>query len=810
MLDAFWLDLRHAWRALGRKPVFAVGAIATLTLGIGANVTIFSIVNAMVLRPLPFGETGDRLITLHATHRLVSEEPGWGDSEISYRDLLDFREARALDQVGAHLARNLVLSGDQASAERVLGGSVTPGLFPLLGIQPMLGRQFLDEEATAPGLEDAVILTHGLWQRRYGADPTLVGRTIVVNDRARTVVGVLPPGVKFPERDELYLPLRLDEAARSSRVVNAVARLAPGVAVLQAQAELSAIAARLAAEHADTNRDVGVRVVPIRATYVGAEERSGAALMMGAVGFVLLIVCANLANLMLVRGAERQRDVAVRAAMGAGRARLMWSTLAESVLLALPGATFGLLAAQWALDWIRAAIPEELPYWLVLEMDARVALFAASVSVFTAIAVGLIPALRAARPRLAVDLRDGGRSTSLGRGGQRLQSALAVAQVALCFALLVGANLMVRAFLEQRTADLGFDDGPLLTARSYLAGDAYDDPAARAAFFLRATATLAALPGATAAAATTSVPGDDGGSLAMAVVDGRMALEDEVAVQAIGITSAFFETLGLSPIEGRVFTDPETADPASDVVLVNQSLARRLWANEPAVNRRIALRVSRGDRWFRIVGVVPDVHYEEVGESTEASRLNIYRPYAADASRSMSLIVRTSVAPDTLAEAARSALVALNAGFPVYRVMPMRDLRRFTTWEQAFMGQLMTALAVAALLLACLGVSALMSYTVGRRSKEIGVRLALGATPLDVVRMLAKESGQVAIVGTGAGLVLSVVVARALSRSFYGVNESVMTYAGMAIPLAVAMVAATWWPARRASRIDPTMALREE
>ncbi|MEO8678053.1 MAG: ABC transporter permease [Vicinamibacterales bacterium] len=803
-------DLVHSWRGLRRSPGFLLAALATLTLGIGANVTIFSIVNGLLFRPMPFGDRTDRLVTLHPTHRLLTESPGWGDAEISYRDLLDFRTVPSVDGIGAYLFRTFVLSGDASTAERVTGGSVTPDLFRLLGVDPVLGRHFLPEEAAAPGLETSVMLTYRLWQRRYGADRSIIGKTIIVNDRARTVVGVLPEGFQFPVRDQLYMPLRWDESPRSARNVNAVAMLRKGATIDETRAQMGALAKRLEEAYPDTNRGYGVQVVPIRDSYIDAGASAMSMVLMAAVGFVLLIVCANLANLMLVRGAARHRELAVRAAMGASRGRLVWVSLSESLLLALPGGAFGLLASQWALDAMGNLFPEELPYWVRFDLDVRVALFTIGASFLTAIAVGLIPSIRAARIDLTQDFKEGGRGLSLGRGGQRLQATLAVAQVALCFGLLVGANLMVRSFLAMQTADLGFDHRPILSARGYLAGDAYDDVRARSAFYRQATSRLAALPGAVAAAATTSIPGDDGGAKQRLVTDGRTSDEDEIMIESVGITPGLFGVLGLPITDGRTFTDSEVDDPQAEVVLINQSLATRLWPGDRAVDRRIGIRSDRVVAWFRIVGVVPDVHYEEIGEDTGPSKLNVYVPYARDGSRSMALLVRTTGSPAALMAPARDALHQLGPAFPVYRMMPMSELRRFTTWEQEFFGNLVAAFAAMALALACLGIYGLISYSVGRRAREIGVRLALGARPGDVVSMLLRESARVGGAGLVIGLAFGLLIARVLTRTLYGVSTDAWLFASMGAPLTLALFLATWWPARRAARVEPTAALRDD
>ena len=810
-MSGLFRDLLHAWRGLRQKPGFLIAALLTLTIGIGANITIFSIVNGLSLRPMPFGERTERLITLHPTHPTQpQEEPGWGESEISLPDMIDFRGASSVEGIGAYLFRNFVLSGDATSAERVQGGSVTPDLFPILGVDPMMGRHFLPEEAAPPGLESVVMITHGLWQRRYGSDPAIVGKAIVVNDRARTVIGVLPPGFKFPLVDQLYLPLRWDESPRSNRNINAVALLKPGVTVTQAEDELRGIAQRLEQIYPLTNRGFGVQAVPIRRSYVDRDTDRVSVVLMTGVGFVLLIMCANLANLMLVRGASRQRELAVRAAMGAGRARLLWVSLAESVLLAVPGAALGLLASQWAVDLIIASFPEELPYWFKFGVDGSVVAFAIGTAVFTTLAVGLLPSLRTANPNLVNDLKEAGRGASLGRGGQRLQAALAISQVALCFGLLVGANLMVRSFMAMQRADLGFDHLPILSARGYLAGDAYDAVPARAAFYRQVVAALSALPGVTAAAVTTSIPGDDGGSEQRLVIDGRTREEDEINVQSIGISPALFETIGLPLVAGRTFTEQETGDPDAEVALINQRLARRLWPDSSPLDRRVGLRFGDDILWLRVVGVAPDVHYEEIGEDTEQSRLNVYVPYARNGSRSLAMLARAQGSPDALVGPARDALRRIGPTFPVYRLMPMRELRRHTTWEQEFFGNLMAGFAVFAMLLACLGIYALISYSVGRRSREIGVRLALGARPADVVKMLLREAVKVGGAGLIVGLTLAIMIARALVGALYGVAVDAWLFASMAAPLALAILAATWLPARRAARVEPTVALRDE
>ncbi|MFP5378952.1 MAG: ADOP family duplicated permease, partial [Vicinamibacteria bacterium] len=697
-MSALLQDLRHSARSLLARPGFAAAALLTVAMGIGANVTVFSIVHALVLRPLPFGERSERVVTLYSTHAQQPEDWGWNDSQISLVDLDDFREAGALEALGGYMGRSFTLTGDEA-AERVPGGSVTPDLFPLLGVEPVLGRHFHPDEAAQPGLERSVMLTHGLWQRRFGSRPEIVGQDVMINGLPRTVVGVLPPGFRFPERDQLYMPLRWDEAPRSARNVNGVGLLRPDVTLAEAQERLSATAARLEREYADSNRGFGVRVLAFRDSQIGAEERQLSAVLMAAVGFVLLIACANLANLLLVRGAGRQREMAVRAALGASRARLGRQLFLDAVVVSVPGAALGLLGAVWAIDAIRLSFPEELPYWLSFEIDATIAAFTVGAAIFTALAVGLAPAIRASRPDLLGDLKDGARATP-GRAQQRLQGGLVVTQMALCLALLVGARLMIGSFLALQTTDLGFDHRPLVTMRAYLAGDEYDPVEARARFFADAASTLATLPGVVAASATTSIPGDDGGGGVRLVVDGRTGPDEAIGAGAVGVTAGIFDTLDVRLVEGRALTAAEVLDPDAHVTVVNETLARTFWPGGGAVGSRVGVQSSTAITWYRVVGIAPDIHYEEVGEATAQSRLTMYVPYAAMGYRTMALIARAEGAPGPVALAARSLLEQRHPNVPLYEVMTMAERRRFVTWEQEFFGRLMGVFAAMAVALA--------------------------------------------------------------------------------------------------------------
>ena len=478
-------------------------------------------------------------------------------------------------------------------------------------------------------------------------------------------------------------------------------------------------------------------------------------------------------------------------------------------MLAITGSILGAFGAMWAVDYMRGLWPEEMPYWIQLGVDGRIVAFTVLITGITTIAIGLLPALRASRPNVVGDLKEGGRGASLSRSAQRLQGTLAVAQVALCLALLVGANLMIRSFLSLQRADLGFDESPMLTMRVYLAGDAFNDTRARAQFFGRAVDSLTTLPGVRAAVVTSSIPGDDGGGQSRIVVDGRTGVGDEIPIQVIAASPGLFDALGLKVVAGRTFTPDESIDPDTRVTVLNERLAARLWPDGSAIGRRVGFRGRDEIEWYRVVGIGPNVHYEEVGEATDQSQLNLYVPYGLNAGRTGAILLRADGDPRALAAPARDALHRLHAGLPVYDVRTMTEVRRFTTWDEQFFGVMMGGFAVTALLLACLGVYALLAYAARRRTHEIGVRLALGANARDVVSLFVWQAGRIGLVGLMVGLFLAVAVARTLRGILFAVDAlDPWLFAATGGALLLAVVAASYLPARRAARTDPMVALR--
>jgi putative ABC transport system permease protein len=820
MHDELTADLRLATRRLVRRPGFALAALATLGLGIGATSMVFTIVNALLLRPLPLGDHGERVVTLHSTHRSQAED--WEDSNLSYADLQDLRaQTRGLEDVAGYVGRTANTLTFGGESERLRGGSVTPNLFPLLGLRPALGRTFQDADAADFGFEPEVVLSYRLFERRFGADRRVLGQTVILNGRALTIIGVMPPGIRFPERDDFWVAYRPSSdperaPSRAQRFVAVFGLLREGVTLPQLQSEADAIAKALAEQHPGTNRGWGVRALSFRDMAVDKGTRAVSFVLLGAVAAVLLIGCANLANLTLARGVARQRELAVRASLGASRGRLAREMLAETVLLCLCGGLLGLGLGRWFVELSVASWPEELPYWVRFDLDWRGLSFIVLVASLAAIATGLLPAWRASRPDLVADLRDGARGTA-GAASQRLQSALVVGQVALSLALLVGASLMMRSFLRLQAAPSGFVEESLLTLRFYVAGDAYDRTERRAEFLHQLEDRILALPGVASAAVTSSIPTDDGGAPVRLVIERQpVARGDEPGAIRITASPRLFETLGAPLLEGRSFTPDEHASPTADVVVVNRALARRFWP-DGAIGQRLALVDGGGLRddapvqWLRVVGVAPDLQYEEFGEETAASRLNVFRPYATAPGRSLALLVRTKTPPRAQADPVRRAFRDADPGLSIWDVRTMDDVRAFTTWEQRFFGHLMGAFAGQALLLACLGVYGVLAYAVSQRIHEIGVRLALGARPLDVVGLVVRHGLLLGVAGAGLGLLLSLGVGRALSGVLYGVAPyDPKALAATAGALLLVVTAASLLPARRAAAVDPIAALRSE
>jgi putative ABC transport system permease protein len=802
-------DAQLAFRSLVKAPGFTAAALLTLALGIGATTVVFGFVNGLLLRPLPFGEGTERIVSLHGTHPTQSPD-AWDDAGVSYADMWDVRrEGASFQDVAVHFEKDFTLYGEEAV--RVLGGVVTPNLFGLLGAHPAIGRDFRTDEGARLGFEKVVILSERLWRTRFGADPNIVGEPILINERELTVIGIMPAGFRFPERSDLWLPHDPGEGSdRSARYFLGVAKLESGTSLAEARLELESIAERLAHLYPETNRGWALHALPYRDLIVRSSMRVTATALLGAIGFVLLIGCANLASLLLARETERQREIAVRSALGAGRARLVRQMLVESLILGCTGGALGTLLAAWGLDAIVASFPEELPYWLSFQIDWRVASFIVALSVVSSIAFGLVPALRVSKVDLTAAL-GGGRDPRAGRSSLQLQSGLIIGQVAFSLALLVGAGLMYQSFLTVSAADPGFDPKPLLTMRIYLAGDAYDPASAKTAFFRGVVECLREVPGVSAATATSAIPSEEGGTAARVVTrEHPVADGSELGVQVIGSIPGFFETLDVDLLSGRVFDDRDLGEEAPPVAIVNETLAIRLWPGQRAENREIGLVRGAGIEWLRVIGVAPHIQYGEFGEETAQSQMNVFVPYSRTPYREMALLVRAEQDPAALAEPVRDALKSFARGAPLFLVRTMEQVRFMTSWENRFFSRLFNAFALAAVFLACLGVYGLVAYRSGRRTHEIGIRVAVGADNKDVLRLLLRQGVVPAGIGIPIGLALSYGVRGILGSVLYPSSG----YAELALAAATlfiaAVVLASYLPARRAASLEPMRALRQD
>ena len=803
-------DFRFAVRSLLASRGFTSAAILTLALGIGATTVVYGIVDALLVRPEPFGPRSGRLVTLHSTHPTQAQD--WDDSEMSYADLLDVGDASAtLEAVAGAGTRNLSLAAD-TEAERVRGAAITPNLFDVLQVQPQIGRVFLEDEGALPGFESVAIISDGLWRRLYGADPAIERRTILINGRSLSIIGVMPPRFAFPDQTDVWLPFRRPRhEARDSRGMLAIGLMREGVALAAARDDARTVAAQLEARYPETNRGWSIHVMPIREFFVSGTMRRGITSMLAAVALVLLVGCANVASLLVARGIARQRELTVRAALGAGRLRLIRLLLVESLLLAMISGGAGLLLASWGLDALLASNPEPPPYWANVRIDGRIILFTAALSGVTAILCGLIPALRISRVQISSGTLQAGRAAG-GKGERRVQGLLVATQVAVSFALLVGATLLARSTMALQNADIGFDANGILSLRFYIAGDAYDAPDARARAVSAIVERVQALPGVVSAAATGSIPGDDGGTtIRLRPERGSSGRGEEIGAQSIPITSALFDTLGLRPLEGRSFSASEILDPQSDAAIVNSRLARTFWPGETAAGR--VLRVIDRDQivTLRVVGVVPDIVYEELGEETAQSRLNVYIPYGRAGWRPMALLVRSTGDPRAVSSSIRRAIHDTDRGFAAFDVMAMSDRRVFTMWGERFIGRTFGAFALAALLLACIGAYGLTAYAALQRSREISVRIAVGATRRDIIRLLLARDGRLALAGLIVGLPVAVGSAMVVERLLFQVSPwNPLVWVVTPVALLVVILTASFLPARRASRTDPALALRAE
>jgi len=808
-MQTLFQDLRYGARMLLKNPGFTVVAVIMLALGIGANTTIFSVVNGVLLKPLPYREP-EQLIRLFESSKSQPKFP------MARGNFQNFREENAtLAGLALYTRQDLELSLDDRP-ERLNALAVTAGFFDLLGVAPMLGREF-GREDEKPKNNSVVILSHALWQRRFKGDRGIIGKAVILSGQPFTIVGVMPPGVQHVGGDyrsmphgetvDLWGPLELPpQAERYSHFCNAIGRLKPGVSLGQATADLNVIAGRLAQQFPNTNQGWRISIKPLHEEISGRARTTLLALF-GAVFFVLLIACVNVANLLLARATAREREIAVRAAVGAARGRIIRQLLTESLLLAVAGSAAGIMLAKWAINALRTLGPEQLPRLQAVSIDGLILLFTIGVTLITGLLFGLAPALQAGKVNLNQLLKEGRGSG----GGQRrrLRDALVITEVALALALLAGAGLLIRSFWKLQQTDPGFNPEQVLTASLDLPSARYGESSKRAALQQRLLERLAALPGVQSAGLTSDLPWTGYDENAGPTIEGKtFPTNDETSARYHYVSSDYFRTIGVPLIAGRFFNSNDRLD-TQPVVLINRSMAERYWPGENAVGKRFTFSSQPKEKdWFTVVGVVGDV--KDFPHSTAAVPA-FYWATMQETPGQFILAVRSTADPLNLVEAVRHEVRALDKDLPLADVKPLGTIaetavagRRFTLWLVGFF-------ATIAMVLAAIGIYSVLSYLVAQRTHEIGIRMALGAQLGDVLKLVIGQGMKLVLLGLALGIGGALALTRLIKGLLFEVSATdPLAFALAAALLAVMALLACYIPARRAAKVDAMIALRCE
>ena len=829
-METILQDVRHGFRMLVKNPVFTLVAVLALALGIGVNTAIFSVVNVMLLRPLPFAEP-EKLTAIWTSNAARNNMRG----TTAPPDYRAWTENKAFDQVGAYYLDDFNITATD-EAERVRGAIVSTNLFPLLGIKPALGRLFSAEEEQF-GQHRVTILGHGLWQRRFGADRNVIGKPVTLNAESYTVIGVMPPDVwlRQPrEKAELWVPMTFEPGSnrntRNNYFLKVIGRLKPGARIVEAQAEMNLISQQLEQQYKE-NAGLGARVVALSEDTVG-DNRSILLVLMGAVGFVLLIACANVANLLLARAAARERETALRIALGASRGRLIRLWLTENLWLSLIGGALGFIFAYLGLRAILALAPENLSrdaiisQGVTIPIDHRVLIFTLVLSVLTGVVFGLLPVVQASNPNLTKALKDSGRSSTGSARSLRTRGFLVVSEIALALILLIGAGLMLKSFVHLQSTNPGFNSDNLLTTQIALPELKYKEADQRTAFFQSVIERVKGLPGVQATGATTSLPLSNESWGKQFSIEGRTppaTLDQVEAVEYRQITPDYFRAVGVPLLKGRFFTDQDSKDTPG-VVIINDSVARTFFPNEDPIGKRVwtgppesmlsPQLLPPGGRFPRmtIVGVVGDVMSYGVNRPIE---WEVFAPHLQGGGNiplaKMYLAVRTSGDPLALAGAVRNIVHGIDNDQPVADVRTMEQRLNDSLWQPRFNMLLLTIFACVAVLLAAIGIYGVVSYNVAQRTPEIGIRVALGARPTDVLKVIMKQGIVLALIGVGIGLGAAFALTRVLSSVLFGVSSTDVTiFALVALMLLGITLLGSFIPARRATKIDPLLALKNE
>jgi putative ABC transport system permease protein len=812
-MTTLFQDIRYGLRGLWKSRAFTIIAALSLALGIGANTAIFSLIDAVLLKPLPFHEP-DRL-TMVWEDASYAGFPRNTPAPANYADWKN--QNQVFEDMAAMAWTSFNLTGD-GEPERLQAYQVTANFFQLLGIKPAVGRGFTPDEDKPDS--KVTVLSYGLWQRRFGGDRGLVGKEILLNGEKYTVIGVTPAGFQFLEKYiALWTPIGFtpeEIANRGAHYLNVVARMKPGVSLEQADADIKTIQQRIARDHPNQAGRLGAYVMPLRERLAGEVKRPLMVLLV-AVGFVLLIACANVANLMLSRAASRRKEIAIRSALGANRLHIVRQLLTESLLLSLVSGLIGLLFAVWSFAFLRQMIPEEMALTTTLSIDWRVLVYALLASLATGIVFGLAPALQASRIDLNGALKQAaGRSVS-GLGGNKLRSGMVVVEVALALALLAGAGLLIRTFFKLLDQYSGLRPENVLTMRTQLPRGKYREPYQRAAFYNDVLDRVSALPGVISAGYTTSVPLEWKGGTSGFVIEGRSS--EEMAAQGLSydanhrqVSADYLKTMGIALKNGRYFSEADNAK-SMPVVIVNQTMARQYWPNEEALGKRFKVGDPDSENpWMTVVGVVADVRQMGVDEPVKAE---MYIPFSQIKTHVFfaprDLVIRTSVEPMSLVAAVRREVNAVDAEQPISNIRTMDEILGEQTASRRLGMSLLTAFAALALFLALLGIYGVLSYLVAQQTAEIGVRMALGAQKRDIIGLVMKKGMVMTSLGVGIGLAVSFALMRLMTNLLFGVGAyDPATLGTITLLITATALLACYIPARKAAKVDPLVALRDE
>ena len=811
-METLWQDVRYSLRMLAKNPGFTAVAVLTLALGIGANSAIFSVVNATLLASLPYRQP-DRLVMIweQSPHR-----PGF-HNVVSPANFLTWQDQNTVfDAVSAFYDFNTNVTG-AGEPEQIPAQAVSANVLSLLGAKAALGRTLVPEEGER-GKDNVVVLSDGLWKRHFGGDPGVIGKALLMNGESQTIVGVMPPGFQLFVKEgsltgshaELWTPIAFTAASRvpRGRYLTAVARLKPGISVEQGQAQMDSVAAQLGKQFPDFDKGWGVSLVPLHQQFVGG-IRTALLVLMGAVGFVLLIACANVANLALSRATARKRELAIRTALGASRWRTIRQMLTESLILSALGGLLGLFLAAWGTDALLALSPKGLLELKSISLDMRVYLFTFALALLTGFVFGLLPAWEASRTDVNESLKEGGRTPSSSARGNRLRSSFVVAQISLAIVLLAGAGLLVRSFMRLTSVSPGFDAQNVLTVKLELPGRKYRQDAQRIAFFRELQSRIDAVPGVVSASAISYAPLTGMAAATDFQIEGRpVAPTSEKPVTDVCVIEPdYFRTMRIPLLSGRLFSEKENIE-VSNVVIISETMARSYFPGQNPLGKRVTIFMKNQDMPSEIIGVVGDVkHY---GLET-TPRPMVYWPHPEIAYTLMTLVVRTQSDPTQTAGAVRQIVFSMDKDQPVAEVRTMEQWLAESLAQARFNTLLLAIFGGVACLLAAIGIYGVMAYAVTQRTNEIGVRMALGAQPQDVLRMVVGQGMKLTLLGVALGIGGAFALTRFLASLLFGVAPTdPVTYAAVALALSVVALAACSVPARRAMRVDPMVALRYE